>query len=132
MALAMAPAAQVYVFGGEWNSFNEALTAMAAHGEISQFSISYEGLVIYDQGVSALAQMASNNQTIYVASGDNGAYLSNIIGDLRSSADVTVVGGTALSMDGTGIISVGIYLVRKRGWYDSRPSTGLPDSGRRH
>jgi kumamolisin len=103
MAIAMAPGlAKVVVFEGVLG--NSVLAAMASPPKgvplCRQLSASWFWAV--DKTSQELFdQMAAQGQTFFVCSGDSGYYKVDT-GDDRDSQRITVVGGTALTLAGTG------------------------------
>jgi kumamolisin len=119
LALALAPASQIYVYEGP-NSDQGVLDTynrIATDNLAKQVSTSWglgENLVNaqYLQAEQAIfLQMAAHGQTIYAAAGDSGAYddypsLSLVVDDPASQPYVVGVGGTTLTVDpGSGAYS---------------------------
>ena len=108
MAIAMAPGlASVVVFEGPGTVANwmDILTQMAQHTEIKQFSSSwgYTGGSNPNLGFDQVFQkMAAQGQSFFQAAGDGDAW-TNPIQVPAASPYVTVVGGTCLAMNGSGV-----------------------------
>jgi hypothetical protein len=106
MVMAMAPGASIYVFECP-GYFNDVLSAMVSHTSIKQFSSSWHGGVSDPNpgGDFLLMEMAAQGQSFFQASGDGDAYVG-ITGREpqwpQDSPYVTAVGGTALTMNGSG------------------------------
>jgi subtilase family serine protease len=108
MALSMAPAAQIVVFTGT-NNRTQVLTNMANRKDIKQFSSSwfwYNGTTTDE---ALMAQLATQGQSFFQATGDSGAYLCgsypNVASgtlDDRQFPFITLVGGTSLNMSNDG------------------------------
>jgi uncharacterized repeat protein (TIGR01451 family) len=104
MAIAMAPGlSSVTVFeAGPNGFFNDILASMVTHPEIKQFSSSWGDGGGPDATMNTLfQQMAAQGQSFFQASGDGDAYIMPIWrpGD---NPYVTSVGGTTLTMNGSG------------------------------
>jgi hypothetical protein len=101
----IAPGASIYVFeGGVYG--NDVLSAMVSYTSIKQFSSSWT----FDQdpnygGDFLLMEMAAQGQSFFQSSGDSESYLnpSGAVGWPQDSPYATVVGGTTLTMNGSGI-----------------------------
>jgi subtilase family serine protease len=116
MALAMAPAAQVVVYMG--SQPDDVLAAMADDPALPrQFSSSWFWSDFSPNALNILAQFVVQGQSFFEASGDQGAYVNGqsiypydqgstdfvpLAGSITDQPDVTVVGGTQLSMGGSG------------------------------
>jgi subtilase family serine protease len=116
MVMAMAPAAQVVVYMG-WDP-DELLDAMADDPAAPrQVSSSWYWGTLSANGLNALARMAVQGQSFFQASGDQGAFVGGLSvltdpwsfpdgvplqGSIMDQPDVTVVGGTRLTMSGAG------------------------------
>jgi subtilase family serine protease len=120
---AMAPGASIFVFwdencggAGQTNEIlnNMAVVPSALNVPINQLSTSWFSAVD-DNSVQLIQEFAAQGQSFFVLSGDKGtwanngaAYTSNNAsppwGDIRFGASpwATIVGGTTLSMDGSG------------------------------
>jgi hypothetical protein len=109
MVMAMAPGASIYVFEAP-GYFNDILSTMVGYTSIKQFSTSWFGDVSDPNpgGDFLLMEMAAQGQSFFVGSGDNSAYPSIppngelTIGWPCDSPYATVVGGTFLTMNGSG------------------------------
>lgn len=105
MAIAMAPSlSQVTVYEGQYDStiMNEMASPTQGEPLPMQASSSW-GSVAGDITVeSALLEMAAQGQTFYQASGDFGAYPTGTNANNIVQNYMTTVGGTILSMNGTG------------------------------
>ena len=110
MVMAMAPGASIYVFESQ-DYYNDTLSTMVSYTFIKQFSTSWAfptvaGLVGSSNpgGDVLLMEMAVQGQSFLAASGDKDAY-SELNSDLLWQAETpyaTVVGGTVLTMNGSG------------------------------
>jgi len=138
MAIAMAPGlSKVVVFDAGPNGFlNDVLNAMAAQAQIKQFSSSWS-----IQGQNATSdniwkQMATQGQSFFQDTGDGDSWVNNVLlntafqGNLSPfpSDDpfVTSVGGTSLTMNGSGasyaseqVWNLGNVSPGSTGWYGS-------------
>jgi hypothetical protein len=106
MVMAMAPGASIYVFECP-NYFNDLLSAMVSYTSIKQFSSSWSGAIAYEPnwgGDFLLMEMAAQGQSFFEASGDYDAYDYNLSDPQwpQDSPYATVVGGTVLTMNGSG------------------------------
>ncbi len=108
MAMAMAPnLAAVVVFEAPYNTastatWNDILNTMAASNQIKQLSSSWGYIGSPNQTSEQIfQQMVAQGQSFFQASGDGDAWTSPIW-QPADSTNVTVVGGTTLSMNGTG------------------------------
>jgi subtilase family serine protease len=108
-ALSMAPAAQIVGFVGTSSNPTAILTNMTDHTEIKQFSSSWFWANGTKTDAHLLQQLATQGQSFFQASGDNGAYAIGWIPtytsgslDCRQFPAITVVGGTVLNMSGKG------------------------------
>jgi subtilase family serine protease len=116
MVMAMAPGASIYVFESDGNC-NDILSTMASYTFIKQFSSSWGGGVGNPNpaGDVILMQMAAQGQSFFVASGDYDAYGTGVVTNPSDSSNkpgpmlfpydslyLTSVGGTTLTMNGTG------------------------------
>ncbi len=111
MAISMAPGlSKVVVFdAGPNGNLTDILSGMVSHPQIHQFSSSWIYWGTSQSVISAcdnlFKQMALQGQTFFEASGDGDAWLNNPISDAPWLADdiyVTSVGGTTLTMNGSG------------------------------
>ena len=111
MAISMAPGlSKVVVFdAGPNGNLSDILSAMVSHPQIQQFSSSWIYWGTSQSVISAcdnlFKQMALQGQTFFQASGDGDAWLNNPISGSPWLADdiyVTSVGGTILTMNGSG------------------------------
>ena len=103
LSLAMAPGlASIYVFEDGTDSiyngdFDDIFEAMVNYTNVLQFSCSWGGSTDQDINSEALfKQMATQGQSFYDASGDDGAF----VGDIEFPSDspsITQVGGTTLT-----------------------------------
>jgi hypothetical protein len=107
MVMAMAPGASIYVFECPF-SFNDLLSAMVSYTSIKQFSSSWNGGIVLEPnwgGDFLLMEMAAQGQSFFEASGDSDAYVGFVPREPewpQDSSYATVVGGTALTMNGSG------------------------------
>ena len=107
MAIAMAPRlSAVVVFQAPYTNsaawLNDVLNFMAASNQIKQFSCSWGFSGSPNQTSEQIfQQMAAQGQSFFQASGDGDAWTSPIW-EPSESTNITVVGGTTLSMNGTG------------------------------
>ena len=115
MAMAMATnLAAVVVFEAPYNAantayWNDILNAMASSNQIKQFSSSWAYTGSPNQTSEQIfQQMAAQGQSFFQASGDGDAWTSPIA-EPCDSTNITIVGGTTLSMSGAG----GSYLGEK-------------------
>lgn len=106
-SIAMAPGlSKVVVFEGYLP--DSILSSMAARSEIKQFSASWGyGIDATTEGL--YQQLAAQGQTFLNASGDGDAWLGPIPYGCLEDSNLTLVGGTTLTMNGTG----GSYLSEK-------------------
>jgi subtilase family serine protease len=109
-ALSMAPAAQIVGFVGTGSNPTAILTNMTDHTEIKQFSSSWFWANGTKTDANLMQQLATNGQSFFQASGDNGAYAIGWLPtytsgtlDCRQFPAITVVGGTVLNMSGSGL-----------------------------
>ena len=105
MAISMAPhLAAVVVFEAPDNNaaWNDVLNTMASSNRISQFSSSW-GFSGGPNGAleQIFQQMAAQGQSFFEASGDGDAWTSPIW-QPSESTNITIVGGTTLTMSGSG------------------------------
>jgi xanthomonalisin len=114
MVTALAPAATVVVYMGV--NADDVLAAMADDASLPlQFSSSWYWGALSDNARNSLAQCAVQGQSFFQASGDQAAYVDGtslypndsgstvpLSGSIMDQPDVTVVGGTRLSMTGSG------------------------------
>ena len=107
--LSVAPAAQVVGFVGTSSDPTAILTNMTDHTEIKQFSSSWFWANGTSTDTTLMQQLATNGQSFFQASGDNGAYAIGWLPtytdgslDCRQFPSITVVGGTVLNMSGSG------------------------------
>ncbi len=105
MVMAMAPGASIYVFECP-AYFNDVLSAMVSYPAIKQFSSSWQNNNDPNPaGDFLLMEMAAQGQTFFVSSGDSDAYGFNANSAVvwpQDSPYATVVGGTVLTMNGSG------------------------------
>jgi len=108
MPMAMATnLAAVVVFEAPYNTanmafWNDILNAMAASNQIKQCSSSWGFSGAPDQTADQIfRQMAAQGQSFFQASGDGDAWTSPIL-EPAESTNITIVGGTTLSMNGSG------------------------------
>ena len=106
MAISMATnLAGVIVFeaGPSDKHFDDILNSMASSNQIKQFSSSWflGGIASDTNANQVFQQMAVQGQSFFQASGDGDAWV-NPIHDPAASPYVTCVGGTALTMNGSG------------------------------
>jgi subtilase family serine protease len=108
-ALSMSPAAQIVGFVGTSSNPTAILTNMADHTEIKQFSSSWFWANGTTTDANLMQQMATQGQSFFQASGDNGPYAIGWLPtytsgtlDCRQFPSITVVGGTVLNMNGNG------------------------------
>jgi subtilase family serine protease len=108
LAMAMAPAAnvKVYIGGGtDWTAwcadYLSMLNDIAHSSPLSYQNSTSFGLCLNSNTLSVIEQMASQGQSLFVPSGDAGGYPNNY--QPYGSAEVTVVGGTKLTMNGAGM-----------------------------
>jgi hypothetical protein len=105
MVMAMAPGASIYVFECP-PYFNDVLSAMVSYPAIKQFSSSWAyGNDPNPAGDFLLMEMAAQGQSFFVASGDSDAYgfgVGSAVAWPQDSPYATVVGGTVLTMNGSG------------------------------
>ena len=105
MVMAMAPGASIYVFECP-PYFNDVLSAMVSYPAIKQFSSSWAyGNDPNPAGDFLLMEMAAQGQSFFVASGDSDAYgfgQNSAVAWPQDSPYATVVGGTVLTMNGSG------------------------------
>jgi subtilase family serine protease len=103
MAIAVAPGlSKVVVYEGFLT--NSILAAMASPPSGVPLSAQLSASWIYGTDATSqqlMAQLAAQGQSFFNSSGDDGPYCSDN-GDDRDDSDVTIVGGTVLSMNGTG------------------------------
>jgi xanthomonalisin len=108
MVMAMAPGASIYVFECP-AYFNDVLSTMVSYPSIKQFSTSWS---ISDHNLEPnlvgdflLMEMAAQGQSFFASSGDSDAYGfggGSDAGWPQDSPCATVVGGTVLTMNGSG------------------------------
>ena len=112
MTIAMATnLAAVVVFEAPYTNsaawFNDVLNSMASSNQIKQLSCSWGFLESPSQTTDQIfQQMAAQGQSFFQASGDGDAWTSPIWWP-ADSTNLTVVGGTTLSMNGTGASYLG-------------------------
>ena len=102
--ISMAPAlSKVVVFeAGPFGNPNDILSAMAASNSIKQFSASW-GYSIDGTTEQLYQQLALQGQTFLNASGDGDAWVGAIPYGSCEDANITIVGGTTLTMNGTAV-----------------------------
>jgi subtilase family serine protease len=103
MAVSMAPGlSKIYVFEGGVNEednsyFDDIFESMVAHTDVLQFCCCWGGVAEPDPTAEVLfKEMATQGQSFFDASGDNGAF----VGDIEFPSDspsITQVGGTTLT-----------------------------------
>ncbi len=103
MVAAMAPGANILVFEAPNNSSygNDVLNAMATTGGMSQASSSWY-FAIDGNTQQIVNAMAAQGTSFFVSSGDGGGYIVSA-SNLVALDNLTVVGGTILSMNGSGV-----------------------------
>lgn len=104
MSISMAPAlAKVVLFeAGPFGNPDDILSAMTSHSEIKQFSASW------GYGTDALSdqlyqELALQGQTFLNASGDGDAWVGPIPFGSCEDPNITIIGGTTLTMNGNGV-----------------------------
>jgi uncharacterized repeat protein (TIGR03803 family) len=113
MAISMAPGlSNVVAFDAGPNGvLNDILNAMAARPQIEQFSSSWIGMEKNATSDHLLQVMASQRQSFFQASGDGDSWVNNVTLPTQFSGvsfwpaddtNVTSVGGTSLTMNGSG------------------------------
>ncbi len=116
MAISMAPGlSNVVAFDAGPNTgyiWNDVLNAMVAHPQIKQFSSSWLGFPISATSDNIFHQMAVQGQSFFQCSGDNDSWANNVILNTTYEGNlilwpvddpyVTSVGGTDLTMNGSG------------------------------
>lgn len=102
--IAMAPGlAKVVVFeAGPFGNPNDILSSMVSRSEIKQFSASW-GYSTDAISQQLYQQMALQGQTFFNASGDGDAWVGPIPYGSCESPNITIVGGTTLTMNGLGL-----------------------------
>lgn len=106
MQVSMAPAAKIYVYEtlqntATWDSLFENLASPPTGIPLAtQISSSWTWM-IDSNIISAMEEYAAQGQSFYQASGDSGAYGTDP-DDNRDGPDIVLVGGTELTMNGTG------------------------------
>jgi uncharacterized repeat protein (TIGR01451 family) len=103
MCISMAPSlAKVVVFeAGPFGNPNDILSSMAARTEIKQLSASW-GYPTDATTEQLYQQLALQGQTFLNCSGDGDAWVGGILFGSCESANITIVGGTTLTMNGVG------------------------------
>jgi len=103
-SIAMAPGlSKVVVFeAGPYGNPNDILSSMVARSEIKQFSASW-GYTIDGTTEGLYQQLAAQGQTFLNASGDGDAWLGPIPYGCLEDPNITLVGGTTLTMSGAGV-----------------------------
>jgi len=134
MAISMAPGlSKVVVFDAGPNNgvLNDILAAMAANPQIKQFSSSWIGWSPSATTDNILKQMALQGQSFFEASGDGDSWVNNVLLDVyititwpASDPYVTSVGGTSLTMNGSGA-----SYASERVWNDGNLLPGWYGSG---
>jgi subtilase family serine protease len=100
MAISMAPGlSKVVVFEG--NNWDDILSSMASHGEIKQFSSSWGSSGEDSTMKNLFLQMAAQGQSFFLASGDGDAF-PGALSAPDDETHITTVGGTTLTMNGSG------------------------------
>jgi len=102
MVIAMAPGATVLVYEG--NNGNDIFNRMATDNLAKQMSCSFGYSPMPASTEQIFQQFAAQGQSMFVASGDGGAYPSNPGAIFPQAEDpyLTVVGGTSLTTSGAG------------------------------
>jgi hypothetical protein len=102
-SISMAPAlAGVVVFEAGPNGYpDDILSSMVSHPEIKQFSASW-GYGIDATTEQLYQQLAAQGQTFLNASGDGDAWVGSIPFGSCEDSNITIVGGTTLTMSGNG------------------------------
>ena len=138
MAISMAPGlSNVVVFDAGSNTgypLNDVLNAMAANPQIKQFSSSWIGFVQTTTIDNIFKQMALQGQSFFQAEGDADSYVNNPVLPVLGvysfwPADdpyVTSVGGTSLTMSGSGA-----SYASEKVWNDGNVPPGWDGSGYR-
>jgi uncharacterized repeat protein (TIGR03803 family) len=135
MVISMAPGlSKVVVFdAGQNGNLNDILSAMAANPEVKQFSSSWIGFGKSGTSDHIFQQMAVQGQTFFEISGDGDSWANNVLLPTQFSgtsfwpADdpyVTSVGGTSLTMNGSGA-----SYASESVWNDENDPTGWYGSG---
>jgi hypothetical protein len=102
VSAAMAPAARIMVYEG--NDMASMFNAMASDGVARQVSCSWgQGAGVNQAVVNAIDQLQAQGESVFIASGDNGAYKHNAdLGNPGGFPNVTICGGTILTMTQSG------------------------------
>jgi len=102
MVISMAPGATVLVYEG--NNGNDIFNRMATDNYAKQMSCSFGYSPMPASTEQIFQQFAAQGQSMFVASGDGGAYPSNPGAIFPQAEDpyLTIVGGTSLSTSGAG------------------------------
>jgi subtilase family serine protease len=105
MQVAMAPSADIYVYEGCYFNLDPVFMTLASPPVgiplARQISCSYIGGINDSNILNALSEFAAQGQSYYQSTGDSGAYNSDP-GDNRDLMYQTLVGGTELTMNGSG------------------------------
>src|SRR5208282_4923773 len=131
MAISMAPGlSKVVVFDAGPNGYlNDILNAMAANPQIKQFSSSWIGFGHNTTSHQILEQMAMQGQSFFEISGDGDSWLNTVLSfnsatGIEDDPYVTSVGGTSLTMNGSGA-----SYASERVWNDGNVPPGWNGSG---
>ncbi|HWX18291.1 MAG TPA: protease pro-enzyme activation domain-containing protein, partial [Candidatus Binatia bacterium] len=100
MAMCMAPGATILVYEG--NSAIDIFNRMATDNLAKQMGCSFGFLPPPSTMDQVFQQFAVQGQTMFVASGDGGAYSTNAIFAPADDPNITSVGGTSLTTSGAG------------------------------
>jgi hypothetical protein len=100
MAMAMAPGATILVYEG--NSAIDIFNRMATDNRARQMSCSFGFYPPPSSMDNVFMQFAAQGQNLFVASGDSGAYSTNLIFAPADDPNITAVGGTSLTTAGAG------------------------------
>ncbi|PWU16345.1 MAG: hypothetical protein C5B50_13770 [Verrucomicrobia bacterium] len=98
MAMCMAPGATIIVYEG--NSAIDIFNRMATDNQAKQLSCSFGFYPPPGSMDTVFAQFMAQGQSFFVASGDSGAYSTNLIFAPADDPNITSVGGTKLTTTG--------------------------------
>ncbi|HSU56626.1 MAG TPA: S53 family peptidase, partial [Candidatus Dormibacteraeota bacterium] len=98
MAMCMAPGATIVVYEG--NSAIDIMNRIATDNKAKQIGCSFGFYPPPGTMDNVFLQYAAQGQTFFVASGDNGAYSTNLIFAPADDPNITSVGGTSLTTTG--------------------------------
>jgi hypothetical protein len=98
MAMCMAPGATIIVYEG--NSAIDIFNRMATDNKAKQLSCSFGFYPPPGTMDTVFMQFAAQGQTLFVSSGDSGAYSTNLIFAPADDPNITSVGGTSLTTSG--------------------------------